>query len=180
MGIALRIAFAVALGGGIGLAVAMVGRSVGGTCPLACNPYVSTGLGVFVALVFAARSRPAEELVRSSRVVRAVNEAAYLEVVPAPATLVTFYTQHCPACHKQLSAIDDLAEHFAGQATVAVVDADQVREAAKREGVDAVPTTVIYSRGERVEKRVGYAPTRELRRLLGRALESAHAEPETN
>jgi len=166
-----RIVLAVLLGGGIGLAIGMVGRSAGGQCPILCNPYVSTGLGVLLGLILASRSGSVSALPRSQNLVSLDSEASYRQTVAAgKVALVEFYTNQCPACRAQLPELNALADEFAGKATVATLNAGRLSAVTKAEGIEAVPTTLIFRDGRCVETVVGMRPAKELARLLEKQL----------
>ncbi len=164
-----RIAVAVVVGGGIGLAVGMGGKSLGGECPLLCNPYVSTGLGVFLGLVLLSRSSGVERRLTSPHLLRPDSADAYQRLVGSEdVLLVAFYTQHCPACHEQMSIVDRLADRFAGRAAVAAANAHRLDSVVVEEGISAVPTVLLYRRGDRVRTVRGLTPEEELVELLER------------
>ena len=164
----LKIAVAVFVGGGLGLAVGLLSRGMGGQCPLMCNPYVSTGIGVVLALMIASRGGASGTAPASDHLAVPASEADYRRLVDDPqgVVLVEFYGAHCPACRRQAPAIVALADRFAGRATVAVVDAGSLRAVAQAEGVTAVPTMLVYRNGERVEALVGLTEEAELADLI--------------
>jgi len=168
----LRIAFAVLVGGGLGLAVGLLSRGMGGQCPLMCNPYVATGIGVVLALMVASRGGVSATAPASDHLVVPASEADYRRLVGETqgVVLVEFYGPHCPACRRQAPAIAALADRFAGRATVAIVNAGSLRSLAQAEGVTGVPTMLVYRNGERVETLVGLTEEAELADLIERYL----------
>ncbi len=171
----LRIVLAVLLGGGIGMVVGLIGKSAGGQCPIACNPYISTGLGVIVGLVLASRGGSVDAMPHSTNLLRLDTTAAYEQTVSSPGqvVLVEFYTSQCPACRAQLPALNALADRFAGKATVAVANAAALSDVAMREGIEAVPTMLVYRDGKLVETLVGLKKEKELSALLEKHLGAA-------
>jgi len=168
----LRIAIAVLVGGGVGLAVGLAGRNLGGQCPLTCNPYVSTGLGVIIALMLASTASSVQATPRSANLVSLDSEAQYRDAVSGEgkAALVEFFTPQCPACARQLPARNALADRFAGRATIATVNAHALANLAQREGVGAVPTMLIFPDGRRLETFVGVTAEEKLAELLEKHL----------
>lgn len=69
--------------------------------------------------------------------------------------LVDFWATWCPPCRAIAPTIDALAERFDGEAIVAKVDVDSNAELAQRYGVQSIPTILIFSGGEPVERLVG-------------------------
>lgn len=174
-----RIILAVVLGGGIGLVVGLIGRGAGGQCPLACNPYISTGLGVIIALVLASRGSSIDAQPRSVNLLKLDTEVAYQQAVSAPGSvvLVEFYTPQCPACRKQLPVLNSLADQFAGRATVAVANAAALKEVARRLDVSGVPTMFIFRDGKVLETLLGFTTESELAKLLEKHLADMPGPP---
>ncbi|NLW50907.1 MAG: thioredoxin family protein [Candidatus Brocadiaceae bacterium] len=174
----LRIAVAVLVGGGVGLGVGLVGSRLGGQCPLACNPYISTAIGVVMGLLVASSGggvMPASALVKMPR-----SDDEYSLVIGQDGVVVVeFHTRNCPACARQAPIIDSLAERLAGRATVATVDARRLRRAAHAEGIGTVPTTLIFRNGRRAERLVGLTDEETLARLVERHLSADDSAVET-
>ncbi|MFO8006369.1 MAG: thioredoxin family protein [Candidatus Brocadiia bacterium] len=164
-----RIVAGVAIGGGVGLAVGMAGKSVGGECPILCNPYISTGLGVFLGLLLASRSGGVDRQLESPHLLRPDTADAYRRLIASEdVLLVAFYTQHCPSCHEQMTVVDNLADRFAGGVAVAAADARRLDGIVEEEAISAVPTMLLYKRGERIRTMRGLTPEEELVELLER------------
>ena len=163
-----RIILAVAIGGGIGLLIGTFGKAMGGQCPIACNPYVSTALGIVVALVLASRGEVAAARPQSEAVLLLDSQAAYEEAVSGPdkVALVEFYTTYCPVCRRQMPIIEKLADRFEGRVTVAVLDAQKVPAVAAAHGIRAVPTLIVFKDGRAVWKNVGLSGESELADVL--------------
>ena len=164
---ALRIIIAVVLGGGIGLLVGLAGKAAGGQCPILCNPYIATGFGVFIALLLASRSQPIPGLDDTENLTEIASEQEYDALIGKDIpVLVAFYTDYCPACHRQAPELAKLADDRAGKVSVAVIDARDLRGVAGREDVSAVPTLLLY-RGGRLEKRMeGLTSAEDLAKMV--------------
>jgi thioredoxin 1 len=165
--VTLRIITSVVLGGGIGLAVGLAFKSAGGQCPLLCNPYISTGLGVFIALLLASRSQTVPGLDASENLIQVASAQQYDALIGSEGpVLVAFYTSHCPACHRQMPDLARLADDKVGRARVAVVNARKLSGVAARENIKAVPTLLLYRAGQ-LEKRIeGLTGAKDLAKML--------------
>ena len=164
---ALRIIMAVVLGGGIGLVVGLGVKSMGGQCPILCNPYISTGLGVFIALLLASRSQTVPGLDASENLIKVASEQDYEALISKEGpVLVAFYTSHCPACHRQIPELARLADDRGGKASVAVVNAGRLSDVAGREDVKAVPTLLLYRAGQLVRRLEGLTAAEDLAKML--------------
>lgn len=175
---ALRIAIAVVIGGGAGLAIGLVSSKLGGQCPLMCNPYMSTAIGIFVALLIAGQSgsgaMPAAPNVKAPG---SDEELRQLVEQTSGVLLVEFYTKNCPACRKQAPVIAALSERYAGRVTIAAVDAYKARATAAAAGITGVPTILVFRDGEIVDNPVvGARSEDELTGLIEKHL-SAAASP---
>jgi len=164
---ALRIIIAVVLGGGIGLLVGLAGKAAGGQCPILCNPYIATGFGVVIALLLASRSQRMPGLDDTENLINISSEQEYDALIAndSPA-LVAFYTDYCPACHRQIPELARLADDRAGKVSVAVINARDLRGVAGREGVSAVPTLLLYRAGRLQKRMEGLTGAEDLARMV--------------
>lgn len=80
--------------------------------------------------------------------------------------LVDFYADWCAPCRTMEPAVESVAED--GEVTVAKVNIDENQKVASAYGVRSVPTLVIFSDGEPVEKAVGAKSEEELREFVRR------------
>ena len=170
-----RIIIAVLVGGAVGLAVGYTSHLAGGQCPILCNPYISTGLGVLIALFIVSRTGGAVQTEASSNLVQLRSDAAYDAAIndPGGVVLIEFYTDYCPACRRQLPALNSLADRFAGRALVAIVNAARVRNVSKRENIQGVPTILLYAGGKQVKRVVGLTAENRLAGLIEKYLPAA-------
>ena len=175
----LRIVIAVLIGGGVGLAVGLVSSSLGGQCPLMCNPYVSTAIGIVVGLLIASGGGSAAMPV-GPHVLAPGSDEDYRRLVEQTdgVLVVEFYTRNCPVCPRQARAIAAVSGRFAGRATVAAVDASRLPNAAHAEGIKGVPTTLIFRGGKRVETLPGLTGEEELASLIEKHLPAAGPQGE--
>ena len=74
--------------------------------------------------------------------------------------LVDFWATWCGPCKKVGPYVEELAEQYAGQATVGKVDVDENDELAQRFGIHSIPTLLFFKDGNPtpVDKQVGAAP----------------------
>ena len=71
--------------------------------------------------------------------------------------LIEFYTSWCGYCKKQQIELEKMDKIWIGQ-----VEADQNPELAKRFGINAFPTFLIFNQGNEVERASGYKTKEEL------------------
>jgi thioredoxin 1 len=102
--------------------------------------------------------------------VTAVNDATFDQEVLASEVpvLVDFGATWCPPCRALEPIVRRLADESVGRVKVVTVDADESPEVAKRYGVRAVPTVLVFRKGEKVASHLGMATREKLVELLGR------------
>lgn len=69
--------------------------------------------------------------------------------------LVDFWAEWCMPCRMLAPTIDQLAEEFAGRVRVGKLDTDANREVSLKYGINAIPTIIVFNRGEVARKFVG-------------------------
>ncbi|QDU32307.1 Thioredoxin-1 [Poriferisphaera corsica] len=72
--------------------------------------------------------------------------------------LVDFWAEWCMPCRMLAPVIDELAGEFAGKVKVGKVNTDDSREVSVKYGISAIPTIILFNKGEVVRKFVGVTP----------------------
>ncbi len=70
--------------------------------------------------------------------------------------LVDFYADWCGPCKAAAPILDDLSDDYADDLVVAKVDVDAQPELAKRFDVLSIPTVILFSEGEEVDRKIGF------------------------
>lgn len=81
--------------------------------------------------------------------------------------LVDFTATWCGPCKMLAPIVDKLADEFAGKVKVGKLDIDEAQQTAAKYGVRAVPTVMVFEKGERKAQLVGLANREKLVKLLG-------------
>jgi len=82
--------------------------------------------------------------------------------------LVDFWAAWCGPCKALGPVIDELANDYAGRVKVGKVDTDANREVSVRFSVSAIPTVILFDKGEIVEKFVGLRGKKDFQVLLNK------------
>jgi thioredoxin 1 len=82
--------------------------------------------------------------------------------------LVDFYADWCGPCKMIAPYLDNLADEFKNQVTVAKIDVDQNGQSAMKYGVRGIPTMILFEGGEQKEVIVGADPNR-IREIVAKA-----------
>lgn len=65
--------------------------------------------------------------------------------------LLDFWAPWCVYCRRIAPALDKIAEQFEGEVVVAKVNVDEQPEIAEEEGIEVLPTLVLYRDGSAIE-----------------------------
>ena len=84
--------------------------------------------------------------------------------------LVDFYADWCAPCRMVAPFVDELASQNVGKLLVAKVDTDRAPDVAMRYGIRSIPTLIVFSAGEEIERSVGFEPER-VKDLVKRAVQ---------
>lgn len=75
--------------------------------------------------------------------------------------LVDFWAEWCMPCRMLAPVIDELSQEYEGKVKVGKVDTDANRETSVNLGISAIPTIILFNKGEVVKKFVGVTPKPE-------------------
>lgn len=73
----------------------------------------------------------------------------------APTVLVEFYASWCPHCQRMMPVVADVRKLLGDSVPVYQYDIDQNKELASEEGVESIPTFIIYHQGKAVWRHSG-------------------------
>lgn len=83
--------------------------------------------------------------------------------------LVDFHAQWCGPCKLQGNILSAFEEKHPGKVTIAKLDIDDEPSIANRYGIAAVPTIIVFAKGEPVKRAQGVQTVEQLEILLGQA-----------
>lgn len=87
------------------------------------------------------------------------NAGAVREQLKAGGTvLVDYGASWCPPCRTLLPILEELNAEYGNDVSMIKVDCDELPELASEAGVMSMPTVIVYSGGQPVEKLVGLRP----------------------
>ena len=84
----------------------------------------------------------------------------------ADTVLLDFWATWCGPCRMVAPIVEEIAAENSG-ITLGKINVDEEMELATQFGIVSIPTLVVMKDGQMVNKAVGYAPKKEILKLLG-------------
>jgi len=105
----------------------------------------------------------------SSNIVTLTQESFANEVLQSPTpVLVDFWAEWCGPCKMITPVLNELADEYAGRVKIGKVNIDDHQGLATAYGVRAIPTLLMFQKGQVVEQLVGARSKRDLKASLDR------------
>ncbi len=76
--------------------------------------------------------------------------------------LVDFWAAWCGPCRRVAPIVEEIAKEYAGKLTVAKVDIDANQEVTLRQGIQSIPTLMIFKNGQLQDRMIGAYPKETL------------------
>lgn len=86
--------------------------------------------------------------------------------------LVDFYADWCAPCKYVAPLIDEIAQSHEGKLLVVKIDTDQAPDLSQKMGIRSIPTLILFTGGEEVDRSVGFEPEK-VRAMADDAVKSA-------
>lgn len=79
-----------------------------------------------------------------------------------PLMVVDFWSERCPPCRIIAPVIEELAKDLKGEVVFGKLDVDRNRATAVKFGIMAIPTLMVFKKGEMVDQIMGAVPKEQL------------------
>ncbi|HEG43303.1 MAG TPA: thioredoxin [Phycisphaerales bacterium] len=85
--------------------------------------------------------------------------------------LVDFWAPWCGPCKMIAPIIEEIADEYGDKVKVCKVDTDEHREAAVEYAINAIPTVILFNKGEIAQKWVGLTTKKDITKELDQLIE---------
>ena len=82
--------------------------------------------------------------------------------------LVDFWAEWCGPCKMIAPLLDELADEYDGKVKIGKVNVDEQQSLAAQYGIRAIPTLLLFSKGEVAEQMIGAKSKRDFKTSLDR------------
>ncbi len=106
----------------------------------------------------------------ASDLVKTFTDSSFDQDIQAGVVLVDFWAEWCGPCRRLAPAVEQLAQDYAGRATVAKLNVDENPNVPGRFMIRGIPTLLLFKDGALAETLVGLAAKDDIARLIDRHL----------
>ena len=84
--------------------------------------------------------------------------------------LVDFWAEWCGPCRMLAPTIEELAGEYVGKVVVGKLNTHENRDVAVKYGISAIPTLILFNKGEVAQKLVGMSAKKDIKAALDAVL----------
>jgi thioredoxin 1 len=105
----------------------------------------------------------------SPKIVTLTHENFAREVLQSPApVLVDFWAEWCGPCKMMGPILDELADEYEGRVRIGKVNIDEQQGVAAEYGIRAIPTLLLFDKGQVADQIVGLRSKRDIKASFDR------------
>jgi len=106
----------------------------------------------------------------AGNVVELTDDAFESTVNSGGVVLVDFWAPWCAPCKMLAPVVEEIADEYAGRATICKMNTDEHRNAAIEHAISAIPTLILFNNGQVAKKWVGLTTKDDITSAIDEAL----------
>lgn len=97
-----------------------------------------------------------------------ITDANFEEQVANSSTpvLLDFWAEWCGPCRMMAPTIEELASEYEGKVMVGKLNTDENHDVAVKYGISAIPTLILFNKGEVAQKLVGLSAKKDIKAAM--------------
>jgi len=106
---------------------------------------------------------------KMSELIAEITDKNFSDAIKTGVVLVDFWAPWCPPCRRQAPVLETIAQSIGGSARIAKINIDENTAAAQGNGVQSIPTLILFKDGAEVQRFVGFTEAEVLLDAIAQA-----------
>lgn len=121
---------------------------------------------IYLAFGYKKKIKTTENTPPSNKI-RTLNNKNFKTVARNGLVLVDFWASWCGPCKMIAPILNEIAEEYHGQVTIAKVNVDENKQISNKYNIRNIPTMILFQDGKQVKRIMGVKPKKALLKEIG-------------